>query len=513
MARFSERAVNLAKAHIQHFQPSDFYQKQLEFDALFAHWEEVKAYLLEHAIKNFAVSTPRLDYCPKPRGGYRAIHQLDPLDSLIYTAFAFELGNTIEQQRMPESEGIACSYRVKINSNGNLFRQGNGYRNFLRQSVRLAKENNFVLMTDIKDFYNQINLDCLQSALVNCDAVLSEELADFLLKLQYKNKKGIPVGPSPSIILAEIFMNEVDKFLHGKGYDFARYVDDFRIFSNSETELKEIISELAAYLAKNYQLRISNDKTHLIPSHLFLKALLENPLAQETSAIYHLLATSAVSGSLGVPSMIYGSGVSLAENVDKNIFKNEQLFYEFVEQLTKHKFLNIGLSRYILQHSKKIKTYILADKIFAKFDFFAPVMRDVIIYLDSITDAAFTERYKKQVIHVINHSRSLKNPFVKSWFDNYLIHHSGFANTPEIKAYLQSASIRDQALLAVKNHASSWTRKHKADLHQQNLNDKRAIIYSANTLPEGEKNAWLKTLGGHHTDFVTDILVKWVRAH
>jgi hypothetical protein len=520
MTRLSENSVNLAKKHIQHYQDSDFYQKELEFKALFDNWETVKTYLLEKNLTDFQVFKPRFDYYPKARGGYRRIHQLDPLDALIYTAIGFEVGDTVEQLRCHRDENNACSYHVHINSKGNFFRTGTGYRNFLSRCTQLAKKYDYVAMTDISDFYNQINVDSLSKTLAVLDPKLSKEISDFLLKLNSHQTKGLPVGPAASIVLSEALMIGIDNFLRSKNSQFVRFVDDFRIFSNSELKLKELLTEFETYLLENYKLHLVKAKTHIMPSRLYLHIMEtgHHHFLKESGA--YALSSSLV--SLSAYTALTNSYQNFAyddfsrdnfSGADKKILQNEQSLYSLLEKLMQDKLLNVGLSRYILQQCKLLKTEVIANKILTNFDYFSPVMRDVILYLNSVTHSAFIEKNKEQVIQIINHSKSLKNSFVKSWFDTYLIKHKDFYQIPQIQTYLKSASIRHQALLAVKHHALHWTRQHKLELDHHRVSDKRAIIYSAKTLPETEKNNWLRTVRLHHPDLVTDLVAKWVREH
>lgn len=104
---------------------------------------------------------------------------------------------------------------------------------FATQSEELANNYQYVLATDITDFYNQIYLHRLNNAIESANQIPNEvpnDIERFLSTLNNKVSKGIPVGPAASIVLAEAIMIDIDNFLINKGVFHTRYVDDFRIF-------------------------------------------------------------------------------------------------------------------------------------------------------------------------------------------------------------------------------------------------------------------------------------------
>jgi len=77
--------------------------------------------------------------------------------------------------------------------------------------------------------------------------------------------KGIPIGNLTSQLFANIYLNELDKFVkHGlKAKYYYRYVDDFIIFSNSKKELHTYKRKIKYFLHKSLFLDIPNKKTNI----------------------------------------------------------------------------------------------------------------------------------------------------------------------------------------------------------------------------------------------------------
>lgn len=114
MTRLDEPSLRFAKEHICNYYDSDFFPKPFEFDALWASWDSVVAFLTARDVEELPAPRPRLAAAPKPGGGFRVVHQLDPLSSLIYTALAYKVAPRLEQARPPIDERVACAYRVRL---------------------------------------------------------------------------------------------------------------------------------------------------------------------------------------------------------------------------------------------------------------------------------------------------------------------------------------------------------------------------------------------------------------
>lgn len=178
----------------------------------------------------------------KPKGGFRVVHQLEPIDSVIYTALACEIATAVEAARTPSAEHIACSYRLSV-SDGSYFAGGSGWSDF-QQTESLADTYENVLVTDITDFYNQIYLHRLNNAIELSNSnlkPLADDIENFLATLNNKASQGVPVGPAASIVMAEAVLIDVDSFIKDQGVHHTRYVDDFRIFFNSVRELYSVL--------------------------------------------------------------------------------------------------------------------------------------------------------------------------------------------------------------------------------------------------------------------------------
>ena len=131
---------------------------------------------------------------------------------------------------------------------------------------KLASNIKFVLFTDIAGFYDNIDLNKLQSEL---GPLFSEPrqlhlLMKLLNRWAYASGKGIPQGYSASDILAKVYLNPVDQAIRNRGFVHLRYVDDIRIFCVDERQAKKALLQLTELL-RYRGLVLQTAKTKIMP--------------------------------------------------------------------------------------------------------------------------------------------------------------------------------------------------------------------------------------------------------
>lgn len=77
----------------------------------------------------------------------------------------------------------------------------------------------------------------------------------------HKRKKGMPQGSPLSPLLSNILLDQLDKYLKGKGLKFVRYADDFSIYTKSKAEARKIGNEVYLFLKNKLDLPINREKS------------------------------------------------------------------------------------------------------------------------------------------------------------------------------------------------------------------------------------------------------------
>jgi hypothetical protein len=429
---------------------------------------------------------------PKQHGGYRVAIQLDPLDTIIYTALSYECAALIEKSRVPIERKVACSYRVELTPAGNLFRKDNGWDDFHQASQDLAKSGKFlyVVTADIADFYNQIGHHRIRNALESSgvSAARAKNIENLLMNFTGGQSQGIPTGPSASTIFSEACLNDVDLYLMRNGFSHTRYVDDFRIFCTTRDQSVRAMHNLTEYLYTAHRLSLQTHKSRIMTIGDFIAHELMDPeeLEEATKAEKLELMTSQLSG--------YGD-IDNEEGIDLAELARESLVELFEEALA-HNPMHLGLAKYLLRRATALRTGVLRELVLNNVDTLIPVVREMCHYLLATTKPDHARRIGDRFIEGCKASEQAFLPLVQDWLTFLLLSRMADSMDAEISALCKefegTLGVRPRALLALTQKHIEWVRQQK-ETWQNNLPwDKRAIIWSSQALSNDEMNYWLQ---------------------
>ncbi len=513
MPTVKENALEWSLRHLTRYYDSDFYPKSFEFEAIGSNWPSVKDYILSLDLLEYTPKSPVISLAPKANGTFRIVQKLDPIDSLIYTALVYELHQIIEDYRIPASKNIACSYRIKPDVNGSFFdRDKNGWNNYKRRIKKLSKKykDGYVISCDITDFYNQIYTHRLQNIISEAGGGEFDEQAkilhEFLLKLNTKTSRGIPIGPAASIVLAETIMADIDKKIMSYTRDFTRWVDDIIIFLKKKEKADIVFHELTKYLYSNHRLVFSGEKHITTTVKRFLKYYFKDEEKEEEIVILRKTEELAKEKfeEFDIDFSNYGSygeedEEALEEEYERiynEVAENEQFkilskaYKDILNKSVKSKKLDVPLLRQILRKATRYRIRSIVLIVLKNFEFFIPVIREVIIYLNKVLSAKSIEHHKKY-FEIILDSSIMRLPFINMWV-SHLLHNEKFVASDLPSNYEKIFEIRDKALLARRRKDRVWVKSYKDGLDVLGPWDKRAILYSSDILSRDEMEHWIK---------------------
>jgi hypothetical protein len=508
MAYVTDAALEFALKNVTNYGDSDFFPRPFDYRAITANWQEVKNHLLSIDIRKQQIFRPTIFAALKPSDSFRIVHQLDPLNHLIYTAATYMVAPAIEAKRPDTAAKIACSYRISVDDEkGGFFAANNGYQVFLARCAELAAEYPYVLVTDVADYYNQISLHRLASAIDYCDPDLhhlGQDIEWFIMELNDRTSKGIPVGPPASIVLAEANFIDVDELIIARGLVHTRYVDDFRIFAIDENSLRKLLEDLTKYLYDNHRLILATGKTNIISSEQFKAEYLESPEVVETQALHRHMTEfwSAVSDYEFDPE-----NVNVPDPNDKEV--KAATLRQMMTELCSRARLDLGLARRILRKSRKYRLRAILPQLLDNFDFFAAAVTDVVLYLDKITTPAVAQKMKPQFLALLS-TRAASYEHVRYWLEYFFALKYKLFRSPELDQFLSQGSVSNQALAALRSRGLPWIREQKKSVDALGRLDRREVIHASGILPPTERGKWLERLDRSSTDFLEKMTIRWV---
>lgn len=531
MYNIKENCLGWALNHLKKYPDSDFYPRLFEFNAIIHNWDNVKKYILSLDIEKYTPSSPILNLAYKSNINFRVVHQLDPIDSLIYIALVYEISKKIENYRIPESEMIACSYRIKTDLNSFFDKDDTGYQNYIGRIEYLSNnfKDGFVLFCDITDFYNQIYTHRIQNIVSEAGNgefdLQSKVLEKFLLGLNKSTSRGVPVGPSSSIILAEAIMADIDKKIMNYTREFVRWVDDIRIFTKTREEAITILHDLSKYLYSSHRLVLSSEKTNIEPTELFIKNYFENEEKEEQKAVLNEvneLVKEKVEEIINEAFEQNGPYEFDPDEIDIDYdqihadvlttdqFKAISKAYNKILKINLSKDnINIGILRHVLRKAKILRVREILPTILNNFEKLLPVLREVTIYLNRMINSSIVNKYQSQ-FRKITESYYMKFPFINHWI-SYLLQNKSFNEISLPENYDNIDTVRDKTLIALRKSDVIWVKDYKDNIDTLGVWDRRAVLFASQILSYDEMSKWSKTVAARG-DIIDESIASYIRS-
>jgi hypothetical protein len=197
--------------------------------------------------------------------GFRAGTQIDPVWNAYLLGLVIEIAPEIERARLGTNR--VFSYRFKPSDQAPmLFDPDIGWRRFHEEALQLSANYQFILSTDISDFYPRVRHHRLENALklATSKAEVARRIMAILEKLSGGASHGLPIGGNAARLLAELLLDRTDRLLVSRNVHFQRFVDDYLIFSNSVEKAQSDLVVLSQVLLDNEGLSLQRVKTRIM---------------------------------------------------------------------------------------------------------------------------------------------------------------------------------------------------------------------------------------------------------
>jgi group II intron reverse transcriptase/maturase len=217
------------------------------------HGEGIKAKLLKGSFKP---SAARRKEIPKPNGGIRPLSIPNVLDRFVQQLLLQAMQPLFEPTFSDSSHG---------------FRPGRSAHGAIEAAQRQAREGrDWVVDMDITKFFDRVNHDILmtQVSRVLKDKRMLQLIGRFLRAgvilpdgCKVSSEEGTPQGGPLSPLLANIYLDQLDKELERRGLSHVRYADDCNIYVSSEHAAKRVLENISQWTSKHLRLQINAEKS------------------------------------------------------------------------------------------------------------------------------------------------------------------------------------------------------------------------------------------------------------
>ncbi|WP_448125660.1 group II intron reverse transcriptase/maturase [Pseudomonas veronii] len=219
---------------------------------LVKHWPDIKEKLLKGSYTPGPIKGKTI---AKPQGGERLLGIPNTQDRVIQQAVSQQLTQLWDAGFSEHSYG---------------FRSGRSNLGAIRAAKTfLLSGKTWVVDVDIETFFDEVNHDRLMAQITRDirDKRLNQYLAsnlrvDIVLNGQrLKRSAGVPQGGPLSPLLANLYLDPMDKELEARGLSFCRYADDLMIFVESKRRAERVLESIAVWIEKHLKLKVNSSKS------------------------------------------------------------------------------------------------------------------------------------------------------------------------------------------------------------------------------------------------------------
>lgn len=217
-----------------------------------AHWDSIRDRLLAG---KYTPSPVKRVEIPKPNGGTRLLGIPTVMDRWV-------------QQMLLQA--LQPIYDPKFHPNSYGFRPGRSAHQAVsaaQEYVRAAK--NWVVDMDITKFFDRVNHDILMTRIGELirDKRVLRLIGRYLRAGAMVNgvvqdsEEGTPQGGPLSPLLANIYLDALDRELDRRGLAFSRYADDCNVYVSSEAAADRVLASVTEWLHRNLRLEVNATKS------------------------------------------------------------------------------------------------------------------------------------------------------------------------------------------------------------------------------------------------------------
>lgn len=506
--KLSARSLERAIDHMARYGDTDVFPTLLE--VVFLHQEKAKVVdeLSKYDLNSYTPRQGIETIAPKSRLGFRVVHQLHYLDALLFNSTCIEAGKGLENLKQPLGSLGPFGYRFDDNGDESLFLDSRSYKDWLELQIQTIDQGAYenVLCTDIADFYSRIYLHRIENTLdvALSDKGLKRAIEKFIKTVRSRQSHGIPVGGSASRLIAEAILADSDAALLQEGYDFTRYVDDFRIYMKHGQDPYAALSFLAEQLSVSEGLTLNAQKTRIVSASDYVESIRQLTVDHAQAAEDHA-------------ANFLGMDLYFDEEPDQELvdwLKSVNLI-EALETEAQRDVWDYTKIRGIFRAMRVAPNAEMAPQILENIDTYMPFAKEIVILFDEIVRSGINMPSSAApiVVDKIRSGSAASVPTLRAWLLELAVREIIPIDYTALSSFRNETVLdrRQVYLIHGVNKNVNFFRRQKTRLEEKGELEKGAFLLGATCLPPDELDAWVSAIKPSMTRPLDGLFCDWLK--
>lgn len=321
-------------------------------------------------------------------------------------------------------------------------------------------------------------------------------LKNLLANVSEGVSRGVPIGPHPAHLIAEMAMIPVDQYLQslGGGVAVCRYVDDIHVFCKNKREAHSILFKFVDYLDKSQKIQLNKQKTKMVPTSDFKAVSEENSVDKPINNLEkEVLSTvrSYTRSPYERVRIVVVSSADLAKLSKENI---ESVLEEYLDAED----VDYVRLRWFIRRLAQVGAPGGVRFIVERFEEFLPAIAEVGKYFEAAAPNFDEEKdVGEHLIKLYDTDLVQASEFLQVTILSLFSRIKDLNHVNSLTSLYSTSSPMCQRkimLAAAMANTKAWLATLKGAYKNADPWSRRAIIYSLRVLPKDEKQFWLKSV-------------------